>query len=137
MENEWLSGQKEKTEAFLDEKELIHEAILHWDDLFLTGGVIYVSDIPIAMTIASEISPGIFDILFEKSFGNYAQMGGFSAINNFFADHLLTSHHASWINREDDAGIPGLRRAKMDYHPDILLKKYETLIKITHNMLSY
>lgn len=131
VEDEWLSGQEERNETLLDEKEMIHEAVLHWDDLSLKGGVIYVSDLPVAMTIASEISPGIFDILFEKSFGNYAQMGGFSAINNFFADYLLNSHHAIWINREDDAGIPGLRRAKMDYHPDILLKKYETLIKIT------
>ncbi|ETP72105.1 hypothetical protein UYO_1896 [Lachnospiraceae bacterium JC7] len=131
VEDEWLSGQEVKTEALLDERELIHEAVLHWDDLSLKGGVIYVSDLPVAMTIASEISPGIFDILYEKSFGNYAQMGGFSAINNLFADYLLTSHHARWINREDDAGIPGLRRAKMDYHPDILLKKYETLIKFT------
>ncbi len=104
VEDEWLSGQEEKSEALLDERELIHEAVLHWSDLYLTGAVIYVSGLPVAMTIASEISPRVFDILFEKSYGNYAQMGGFSAINNFFATYLFTSHNAVWINREDDAG---------------------------------
>ena len=48
-------------------------------------------------------------------------------INKFFAEHLMKEYGAVWINREEDIGIEGLRRAKMGYRPDMMLKKYHTL----------
>ncbi len=128
VEDEWLSEQEEIAGSVLIEKEEIKEAISLWKELPLSGAVIYVSDRPVAMTIASEISGGAFDILFEKSYGEYAQAGGFAAINKFFADHLRKVHGANWINREEDVGLPGLRRAKMAYNPDIRLEKYEVTL---------
>ena len=69
----------------------------------------------------------LFDIHFEKCYGEYAQVGGFSVINKFFAEHLMKEYGAEWINREEDIGIEGLRRAKMAYRPDMMLEKYHTL----------
>ncbi len=128
VEDEWLTEQEERAGSVLTERDEIHEAVSLWDELPLSGGVIYVEDKPVAMTIASEISKGTFDILFEKSYGEYAQAGGFAAINKYFADHLHRVHGAQWINREEDIGMPGLRRAKMAYHPDIRLEKYQVTL---------
>ncbi len=128
VEEEWLAEQEEMSESVLIERDEIKEAISLWKELPLSGAVIYVEDKPVAMTIASEISQGAFDILFEKSYGEYAQAGGFAAINKHFADYLHTVHNAHWINREEDVGMPGLRRAKMAYHPDIRLEKYEVTL---------
>lgn len=55
--------------------------------------------------------------------------GAGETINKLFAERILKRHPAvRWINREDDAGDEGLRKAKMSYHPAFLLKKYNVEI---------
>ncbi len=51
--------------------------------------------------------------------------GSGEAINTLFARGMVRQHGIIYINREDDAGDPGLRRAKESYHPLRLLAKYE------------
>lgn len=79
------------------------------------------------MTIASQTSRGCFDIHFEKCYGEYAQNGGFAMINKVFAQKLTEDCGAEWINREEDIGLAGLRKAKLSYHPDKMLQKYHTV----------
>lgn len=126
VEEKWFSMQEERLDSAFLERIEIYEACKNFRSLGLICGLVYVSGIPVAMSIASEISPGIFDINFEKSYGEYAQDGGFSVINKYFAGYLLEKHGAKWINREEDIGLEGLRRAKMAYRPDKLLEKYHT-----------
>ena len=80
------------------------------------------------MSIAAPISEGYYDILFEKSYGEFAQNGCFAYINREFARYLMTDQRAKWINREEDIGLAGLRRAKMGYNPDSLIEKYHCRI---------
>ena len=128
VEAHWLSEQEELPGSVLIERDGIEEAIKLWDQLALTGAVIYVAGAPVAMTIAAEISPEVYDIIFEKSYGEYAHSGGFAAINQLFARYLLEHRSVKWINREEDMGVPGLRWAKMAYHPDLHLKKFEAVL---------
>ena len=102
------------------------EALLHLDDLALTGGILYVNDVPAAMTIASYINDDTVDIHFEKCIGEYAAAGGYAAINQMHAEALK---NVMYINREEDINIPGLRKAKESYHPKIMLKKYSAAEK--------
>ena len=131
IEDAWLTEQKESasgiSESMNFERTEIQEAIAHWNKLKLCGAILRVNGTPAAMTIASEISPGVFDIHFEKSYGIYAENGGFAAINMKFAEHLLTKRDAAWLNREEDVNIEGLRKAKLSYHPDLLLGKYDCI----------
>lgn len=99
----------------------IKEALEYFEQLELSGGILYVNDTPAAMTIASRINSQTWDIHFEKAIGESALNGAYAAINKMFAETLSGSR---WINREEDIGIEGLRKAKMSYHPKILLKKY-------------
>ena len=46
----------------------------------------------------------------------------YAAINKLFAENSLGSF--KYINREDDAGVEGLRKAKTSYQPEFLVKKY-------------
>ena len=45
-------------------------------------------------------------------------------INKSFAERIADRYGAEWINREEDIGLAGLRKAKLSYHPDKMLQKY-------------
>ena len=127
VEERWFEDQESREDSAFVERQEIYDACRYWDALGLIGAVVYSEDdTPVAMTLASKISEGAFDIHFEKCYGEYAQAGGFSYINKHFADHLRKEFGAKWINREEDIGLEGLRRAKMSYNPDLLLTKYHT-----------
>lgn len=99
----------------------IKEALENFEELSLFGGLIYVNGSPVAMTIGSQINEEICDIHFEKSIGDFAYNGGYAAINQF---HVRGLSNYVYVNREEDIGIEGLRKAKESYHPKIMLKKY-------------
>ena len=79
------------------------------------------------MTLASEITPGVWDIHFEKVIGEYAVNGGYAIINRLFAESLVAVG-AKLINREEDINIEGLRKAKLSYYPQTILDKTHIVI---------
>lgn len=110
----------------LAECKAIKEALENFEELGLIGGIIYVNDSPCAMTIASKINENTVDVHFEKAVGDYALNGGYAAINKLFSEKL---DGVTWLNREEDIGIEGLRKAKLSYRPKIMLKKYSAVEK--------
>ena len=110
----------------LAEYKAIKEAMENFEELGLIGGIIYVNDSPCAMTIASKINENTVDVHFEKAVGEYALNGGYAAINKLFSEKL---DGVTWLNREEDIGIEGLRKAKLSYRPKIMLKKYSAVEK--------
>ena len=125
IEKRWINERGAALEhSHIVEQCEIRTALGMTDELKLTGGIIYANGEPAAMSIASEISPGVYDIHFEKSYGRFAELGAFAAINQMMAEYLLEEKGAEWINREEDIGSPGLKKAKESYHPDMMLHKY-------------
>lgn len=109
------------------EQECIKNALLYHDILKFKGGVLYINDEPVGMTMAAQTSQDCIDIIFEKVLPSYALNGGYSAINNFFSKHCS---QFMYINREEDMGVEGLRKAKLSYKPEILLDKFYGLLYI-------
>ena len=105
-----------------DETSVIKEALELGDEFGVTGAVLYVEDKPVAMTLGSEISSKVFDISIEKALREYD--GVYAVINNEFAK-TLTSYE--YINREEDMGIEGLRKAKLSYNPVIILDRFNAI----------
>ncbi len=133
VEENWYNERSNDIEKSFDdnalslEKDSIKFALENAKLLNLSGGVLYIKNEPVAMTLASPISENTIDIHFEKCLSFCAENGGYAVINNYFAK-TLTSY--KYINREEDMGVEGLRKAKLSYKPEILLNKfYGTVIK--------
>ena len=115
----WLLEHGDSPELRMEYREISH-GMAHRKALGILGGVLYVGAEPVGMTAATEISPGVLDVHFEKVVGDYARNGGYAVINQQFAQSV----DAQWLNREEDINLPGLRKAKLSYQPAMLLEKY-------------
>jgi len=115
--------QKEKNEngnrnETIDAEYRVMETIFSsWDALGMIGGSIFVDGRMVAFTYGSAVTTDTFDVCVEKADRHVE--GAFSIINQQFAEHLPEQY--IYLNREEDMGIPGLRQAKLSYHPEILL----------------
>ena len=103
------------------EHEMIKIALENKEDFALDGGVLYTGGNPVAMTLASRISGRTLDVHFEKCLSEAAAAGAYAAINWCFAN---ACDSYEFLNREEDMGVEGLRKAKLSYHPDKLLEKF-------------
>lgn len=97
----------------------IKEAFSNFEELNLFGGILYLNEKPVAMTVGSKINDEVCDIHFEKALSTVNE--GYAVVNNEFAKSLT---NFKYINREEDMGIEGLRKAKLSYKPAILLEKF-------------
>ena len=122
----WAERSEDEKSRF-SEYCAICEALENFDELGMRGAVLYVAGVPAAMTMASEIAPGVWDIHFEKVIDEYAVNGGYAIINKLFAEKLwVTGAHL--INREEDINIEGLRKAKLSYYPQTVLDKCHVVV---------
>lgn len=105
------------------EQRALRRAFTHWDALALEGLALMDADQCLAFAIGSALSEDTFDIHFEKALEDVE--GAYNAINQAFAAHLQEKFpQLQYLNREDDMGIPGLRKAKLSYNPDHLVVKF-------------
>lgn len=110
------------------EKEIIFFALENFERFGqssgMTGGLLYVDNKPAAFCVASLLSAAVTDVHFEKCLFEFARDGGYAVINNEFSKSVKTE----FINREEDLGIEGLRKAKLSYYPEEILEKYNGTI---------
>lgn len=102
-----------------DEFAAMSEVFENYRLLRMHGGVLYADSAPVAMTMGSLINRSTFDVIFEKALTDYE--GSYAKINNEFAKTLVGFE---FINREEDMGIDSLRKAKLSYHPVVVLKRF-------------
>ena len=127
LERRWAAARQkeagEDTETISEETIAVIEALYHMDALGLEGALIRGSGSPVAFSLGGLITPECFDVNFEKAFGDI--QGAYAAVNRELARLVRARHpQVKWLNREDDMGLEGLRRAKLSYYPDLLLTKY-------------
>ena len=94
--------------------------------LRMTGGVLYVKGKPAAMTLASPISDSVLDVIYEKAVEEFEKDGVYAVINQQLA--RLCGKYL-YLNREEDMGVEGLRKAKLSYKPTIVLEKFYGLVE--------
>ena len=121
VEKIWCKANlnEDDKEALEQENRSMLFAMGNFKRLELTGGAIVVDSKIIAFTYGSPINNNTFGVHVEKADVSYE--GIFSVINQEFAMRIPEQY--TFINREEDLGLLGLRQSKLSYHPVLLLEK--------------
>lgn len=115
----WLEQQEEITDSLKQENEVVHRFLDHFTELGLTGGCIEIDQRIVAFTLGSPINKDTYDIHVEKADADVD--GAYTIINRDFVRTIPEQY--VYINREEDLGLPGLRKAKESYRPILKLAK--------------
>ncbi|MDR1019777.1 MAG: phosphatidylglycerol lysyltransferase domain-containing protein [Synergistaceae bacterium] len=106
---------------------IIRNILGNWPRLpQLLGGALEVMGDVVAYTIAENVGDEILMIHFEKASLEFN--AAYQVINHEFLLH--EGRGFSIVNREEDMDDPGLRDAKMSYHPTDFIKKYTVSITL-------
>jgi hypothetical protein len=118
------NGAAEKF-ALNAERRSMTFALQHLEELGIKGGVLHAAGRPVAFTYGAPINAVTWDTCVEKA--DTEVEGAYAMINLLYAQHLDEQY--LYINREEDLGLEGLRRAKLSYHPATLLDKMMCTLK--------
>lgn len=91
----------------------------HRTELHMHGGIIRANNKIVALTLGEQSGDDMFIIHFEKAFADV--QGAYPIINQQFILHELMDY--TYVNREEDMGIEGLRKAKESYYPTFMAEK--------------
>lgn len=121
MSEEWYRIQKANGNVgVLREQAVLRYALDHLGVLGLTGGVLYKEEEVVAFTIGEPFNEDTYHVHIEKAFSDV--QGAYPMINQQYVLHEMQGYR--YVNREEDEGVAGLRRAKESYMPAFMIEKY-------------
>lgn len=125
VEEEWCNARScSKENGLLQEKEAILEALRNYEQLGYQGGIVKVNDRVEAFTLGESLNSNTAVIHIEKANANIE--GLYTYINHKFCGDRWGD--AEYINREQDLGVEGIRKAKLSYHPVKIVEKYSVIL---------
>lgn len=120
LHSKWIENKDPDDEDYSWEFEAVKKAFEYFDELDMVGGLIRVNGEVIAYTLGEpQMNGHCFVSHFEKAPAD--MIGAYPIINQEFTKNCLMQYE--YVNREEDLGIEGLRKAKQSYHPEIWLEK--------------
>jgi len=126
LQDKWcLQKRCEEDMDLLGEWEAVKEILTNFHDLKVHGGVIKIGGRVGAFTIGELLNPETAVVHIEKADPEIP--GLYPVINQQFCEKSW--QNVTYINREQDLGIPGLREAKLSYYPHHFIEKYSIRLK--------
>ena len=119
MHQLWCSLAKDK-EGLAEEEIMVKKAFDNFFLLDFSGGLIRVGGKVVAFTAGDKLSDSTFLVHIEKALAEYS--GAYQIINREFVRNSCMDYE--FINREEDTGDEGLRKAKLSYKPYMIIEKF-------------
>ncbi len=110
----------EEVDGLRREKCAVFQMLTNFDGLGISGGMIRINGDIVAFSLGEALNPETIVIHVEKADANIE--GLYQLINNEFC--IREAKRFKFVNREQDLGIPGLRKAKESYHPVRLVESW-------------
>ena len=126
FQKRWIKLKNCKNDPnFIKENNAALEILNNYSSLPLTGAVLKIFGKVEGYTIASQINKDMVGVIIEKANPEYK--GIYQVINNLFCKEFLYKYR--YVNRQQDTGDPGLRKAKLSYNPKRLIIKYQVSLR--------
>lgn len=126
MQEAWCRLRECVEDPGLSSEDLtIREALTRFGKLDYCGAAILMDGQVEAFSLAEPLNQDTVVVHFEKA--NPEVPGLYAAINQFFCSNAWS--HMKYVNREQDLGIEGLRKAKESYYPHHMINKYTLIPK--------
>ncbi len=122
LEREYASVEKSPTAVF--EYSQVVDVLDHYDRYPFEGAVLSVPELGIVAFTVGEVRDDTLYVHIEKMSHDVTGSGE-TIFKNFVTDMLKRHPNIRYVNREEDVGDPGLRKAKLAYYPCEILKKYD------------
>ena len=116
----WSQKENGDAESIAEEAEAVRELFENWDALGVRGGCLRVGGTMVAFSVGEPLCEDTVVIHLEHADTDY--VGAFAMMNQQFLAQEWQNYE--YVNREEDMGIPGLRKAKESYRPAFMVKKY-------------
>lgn len=120
----WLS-ERQEDEELIAEYNAIKKAVDNYNEINYVGAILFADGKAVAFTMGEPVKNNTFCTHFEKTSPDYRD--AYPVINNGFTKLMLNNY--KYVNREEDLGYEGLRKAKLSYQPEFLLDKYSAYLK--------
>ena len=132
LQDEWCDEKHCDLVATLRaESRAVKEALRHLDALGAVGGCVLAGGKVVAFALGEALNRDTVVIHIEKA--DPAFHGLYQLINQQFLEHQWRDY--PYVNREQDMGVPGLRKAKQSYNPHHLVKKHIVRLKAARSGL--
>ena len=124
MANNWYAARlaENPNADYHMEKAALDKAFRDYRGLCMEGLALKCGEDVLAFTLASRMSSDTFDVHFEKARPDV--QGAYAAINCELARYIRDKYpEVRYLDREEDMGLEGLRKAKLSYHPHHRVEK--------------
>ena len=131
FEEKWVlkSLETHDENAILSEKKMIYFQLEHFKELGITGIAARIDGKIQGFAYGTDLGGGYYDTIIEK--GDIEEKNIYRYLIQEAARKNMTSF--LFVNREEDVGVEGLRRAKTAYCPEILLQKFDAVERVNND----
>ncbi len=128
----WWKAEKMEREEDVQlerEDEAIRLGLAYFFELGLSGILVYIDGRLSGYAYGTQLSADCYDVIIEK--GDRRAPDIYKVLNRDLVRFCCNG--ISYINREEDLGVEGLRKAKLSYKPDLMLRKF--VVRETEDLL--
>ena len=128
MVDAWFALRRESDPSgeYQEEQAALEAAFQHFRELQMDALVLMNGEEAVALTMGSHLSEDTVDVHFEKARADI--QGAYTAVNCAFARYIRDKYPAvRYLDREEDMGIEGLRKAKQSYYPHHMIEKCQAI----------
>ncbi len=124
IQEQWLESQR-NNESARNESAALIKALHHFEPLALHGIGVFTKGSLVGFAIGERLNSSTFVEHFEKALPEFT--GAYQYLLQAFAQSIPDSF--TYLNREQDLGLDGLRRAKESWHPALMVDKYTLKVR--------